>query len=42
MGRGTGWLDTGTPDFLLDACQFIAIEKHQGLESLLSRRDRIP
>ena len=33
MGRGYAWLDTGTHDSLLDACQFIAtLEKRQGLK----------
>lgn len=32
MGRGIAWFDTGTPDALLDASQFVqAIETRQGL-----------
>lgn len=32
MGRGFAWLDTGTPDSLLDAADFVAtLEKRQGL-----------
>jgi glucose-1-phosphate thymidylyltransferase len=33
MGRGYAWLDTGTPDSLLDAAQFVAtFEKRQGMK----------
>jgi glucose-1-phosphate thymidylyltransferase len=33
MGRGYAWLDTGTPDSLLDAAQFVGtLEKRQGLK----------
>lgn len=33
MGRGFAWLDTGTPDSLLDAAEFVAtLERRQGMK----------
>ena len=33
MGRGYAWLDTGTPDSLLDAAEFVRVlEKRQGFK----------
>ncbi|MDE1193064.1 MAG: hypothetical protein PW786_13110 [Arachidicoccus sp.] len=33
IGRGYAWLDTGTPDSLLDAAEFVRVlEKRQGFK----------
>ena len=33
MGRGYAWLDTGTPDSLIDAAEFVrTLEKRQGVK----------
>ncbi len=43
FSRGFAWLDTGTKDSLLDACNFVAaIEKTTGTEDSLYRGNRLP
>ena len=33
MGRGYAWLDTGTPDTLLDAAEFVGtLQRRQGMK----------
>ena len=43
MGRGLAWLDTGTPDALIEAAQFVAtLERRQGTQGVMPGRNCIP
>ena len=41
MGRGSTWLDTGTPDSLLDAGEFVATREAPGGSNCLPRGGRL-
>src|SRR5450756_1463339 len=43
LGRGYAWFDTGTPDSMRDAPEFMrTLEKRQGGPGQLSGRNRVP